>query len=110
MKMDTLIWILLILFWAGLFWICILATIYVALKINFYKYYTKERKHAIIEPSENNERPTMQFTVKYYQWNELCNIFEVITKKMDKPMLEAHLDLFETCPRDYVLVSIKPTS
>lgn len=69
-----------------------------------------ERLKHKLNSSENSERKTMQFTVKYYQWNELCNIFEAITKKMDKPMLESYLELFETHPRDYVLISIKPSS
>lgn len=110
MKMDTLIWILLILFWAGLFWICILATIYVALKINFYKYYTKERKHAIIEPSENNERPTMKYTLKYYYFFKTENRWNLAVSIVNLADLTAILDAAEKQPELYVIRSIKPSS
>ena len=40
--MDTFIWILLILFWACLVWLSVIATVYVALKVNYHKYYKQE--------------------------------------------------------------------
>lgn len=40
--MDALVWILLILFWACFVWISVIATIYVALKVNYQKYYKQE--------------------------------------------------------------------
>lgn len=40
--MDAFIWILLILFWACFVWLGVIATIYVALKVNYRKYYKQE--------------------------------------------------------------------
>lgn len=40
--METFIWILLILFWACLMWLSVIATIYVALKVNYQKYYKQK--------------------------------------------------------------------
>lgn len=40
--METFIWLLLILFWACLVWLSIIATVYVALKVNYHKYYKNE--------------------------------------------------------------------
>lgn len=40
--MEALVWILAILFWACLVWIGVIATIYVALKINYQKHYKQE--------------------------------------------------------------------
>lgn len=42
LKMEVLVWILAILFWACLVWIGVIATIYVALKINYQKHYKQE--------------------------------------------------------------------
>ena len=60
--MDTLIWLLLILFWACLVWLSIVATVYVALKVNYRKYY----KHEIEEIKRKKlAREIMQEYVDY---------------------------------------------
>ena len=40
--METFIWILLILFWACFIWLGVIATVYVALKVNYQKHYRNE--------------------------------------------------------------------
>ena len=40
--MEVFIWILLILFWACLVWFGVIATVYIALKVNYHKHYRNE--------------------------------------------------------------------
>lgn len=54
--METLVWILFVLFWACLFWVCILGTIYVALKINYKKWFPNDSISDIINASEKETK------------------------------------------------------